>query len=214
MQKRTFVRALSAVTLTLPLGLASRAFAQASATSRIALLTELVKTLGAAGDALTKLTDGFKSLIIAGNDAYNHVAAERERARLIDISRRTASLIGMQSVTVVQGIDSYLARRVKTQADWSNLVQNLGSTLTSVHELLTDVQKENGSFVLESAYLTLSEALSGRVQILTELMSMPAPVRRDELALLREANVRYKALAHQAKQALGELNTYVKAHKG
>ena len=189
------------------------ALGQTSVAGRIALLSELVKAMGAAGEALTKLTEGFRTLAVAGKDSYSYVAAERERARLIEISRRTANLVSMQSVTVIHSIGQYLARPIKTQADWESVAQNFASTLNSVQALLADVQNEDGSFVLEPAYLTLNQVLSGRAQILTELMTMPAPTSKEELALLRDANERYKVLVQNAEKTLLELNAYVKAKK-
>lgn len=211
MSKRSFLGRLAALPFALPFALPSPSFAQASAASRIALLNELVKTIGAAGEAMTKLTEGFRTLVVAGKDSYNYVAAEREKARLIEISRRTARLISTQNATVIHSIGQYLARRIKTQSDWEQVAQNFASTLQTVQALLADVQKEDGSFVLEPAYLALNQALSGREQILTELLTMPAPISKEELALLSEANERYKVLVQNAEKALTELNAYVKA---
>lgn len=189
------------------------AFCQIGAVARIALLTDLVKALGAAGEAITKITEGFKSLVVAGKDSYNYVAAERERARLLDISRRTAQLIATQNVSVIEVIGQYLATPIKTQENWSRVVVNLESTLSAVQTLLSDVQKEEGAFVLEPAYLTLNQVLSGRARLLGQLATMPAPTSPEELALLSDANERYKLLVKSAREALVELNAYVKMKK-
>lgn len=189
------------------------ALAQAESAIRLAILTDLVKAIGAAGDAISKLTEGFKTLVVAGNDSYNYIAAERERARLIDISRRTAQLIATRNVLVIESIAQYLEAPKRRQEDWSRVVVHVDDTLNSVKLLLSDVQQEDGSFILEPAYLTLNEVLSGRVRLLDQLAAMRAPESREELALLSAANEKYKTLVARATVAVTELNTYVKGKK-
>jgi len=42
---------------------------------------------------------------------------------------------------------------------------------------------------------------------------MPAPTSKEELALLRQASAKYKLLSANAKEAVTQLNTYVKSTK-
>jgi hypothetical protein len=181
--------------------------------SRITILKDFVSAIGAAGDAISKLTVGFKDLVVAGKDSYNYVAAERERSRLIDISRRTANLIASQNVRVVESFDQYLLVIEPTNADWAHVAQNVEATLVAVHELLRDVRNENGDFVLEPAFLALNQTLSARSSLLHQLIAIPAPTSPDERRLLREASDRYKILIVNARQAVEGLNAYVKAKK-
>lgn len=187
--------------------------AQTGAAARIAILTDLVKAIGAAGEAISKLTAGFKDLVVAGRDSYKYVAAARERDRLIDISRRTANLIASQNVRVVASLDQYLAERKPTQEGWAQVVRNVEATLLAVQQLLTDVQSEDGSFVLEPAFLTLNQTLSSRAALLTQLATMSAPTTKEELTLLRQASAAYKVLIANAKEAVAQLNVYVKTTK-
>jgi hypothetical protein len=190
-----------------------KVWSQSPSATNIALLRELVDALGAAGDAISKLTDGFKHLIVTGVSGYDYIAAERERARLIDISRRTANLIVTQNIRVVQSLDDYLDLESPTNEDWQRVAYNLNLTLTSVRELLQDVQTENGEFVLEPAYLLLNQTLAARSSLLEQLINYPAPTSTDEREMLRQASVKYKVLIENAKQAIKELNTYVKSQQ-
>lgn len=187
--------------------------AQAGVASRIAILTDLVNAIGAAGEAISKLTAGFRDLVVAGKDSYKYVAASRERDRLIDLSRRITNLMATQNIQVVQNLDQYLAERNPTQDDWATVVRNIEATLGSVQALLADVQAEDGSFVLEPAFLTLNQTLSSRVSLLTQLAAMPAPTSKEELSLLRQASAKYKLLIANAKKAVTQLNAYVKSTK-
>ena len=187
--------------------------AQAGAASRIAILTDLVNAIGAAGESISKLTAGFRDLVVAGKDSYKYVAAARERDRLIDLSRRTTNLIATQNIRVVENLDQYLAELSPTQDDWAKVVRNIEATLGSVQALLTDVQAEDGSFVLEPAFLTLNQTLSSRASLLTQLAAMPAPTSKEELSLLRQASAKYKLLIANAKEAVTQLNAYVKSTK-
>jgi hypothetical protein len=187
--------------------------AQAGGGARIAILTDLVEAIGAAGEAISRLTAGFKDLVVAGRDSYKYVAAARERDRLIDLSRRTTNLIVSQNIRVVESLDQYLAERNPTQDDWAHVVFNIEATLRSVQELLADVQSEDGSFVLEPAFLTLNQTLSSRAALLTQLAAMPAPSSKDELSLLRKASAKYKVLIANAREAVAQLNAYIKSAK-
>jgi hypothetical protein len=181
--------------------------------ARIGVLTELVKAIGAAGDAMTKLVAGFTSVAVAGNDAYNHVAAARERDQLVEISRQTALLIGSQNAMVVASIDEYLQSARHTQREWINVVENIDATLSKVSDLLADVRQNRSDFVLEPAFEELTSALMGRVSLLTRLRSLSAPSTPEELQLLGQASEKYKRLIAAANEALSGLNAYIKAHK-
>jgi hypothetical protein len=187
--------------------------AQAGAAAKIAILTDLVSAIGAAGEAISKLTAGFKDLVVAGKDSYKYVAAARERDRLIDLSRRTTNLIAAQNIRVVESLDQYLAERNPTQDDWAKVVRNIEATLGSVQKLLADVQAEDGSFVLEPAFLTLNQTLSSRASLLTQLAAMPAPSSKKELSILRQASEKYKLLIANAREAVTQLNAYIKSAK-
>ncbi|MBB1075764.1 hypothetical protein HUU62_15245 [Rhodoferax sp. 4810] len=187
--------------------------AQLGAVARIAILTDLVKAIGAAGEAVSKLTAGFKDLVVAGNDSYKYVAAARERDRLINLSRRTTNLLVSPNMRVVASLDNYLAVANPTQGDWEQVVFNLESTLGTVRELLIDVQAEDGNFVLEPAFLTLNQTLSSRALVLSRLSTMPAPSTPEELALLQKASAEYKLLIANAREAVSQLNVYIKNSK-
>jgi hypothetical protein len=207
MQRRLFL--CSGILLIKP----ELALPQTGASARIAILRDLVEAIGAAGEAISKLTAGFKDLVVTSASGYSYVAAERERDRLIDISRRTAVLIASQNVQVVQSLDEYLALRNPTENDWSRVLANVDFTLRSVRELLADVQQEKGEFVLQPAFLRLNSALSGRSSLLQKLMNMPAPMTVEEREVLQQANEKYKVLISNATQAVTELNDYVKSRK-
>ncbi|MEW5788217.1 MAG: hypothetical protein AB1899_10245 [Pseudomonadota bacterium] len=185
--------------------------AQGETSSRISIFTDLVNAIGAAGEAISKLTAGIKDLVIAGNDSYNYVAASRERDRLIDISIRTQILIAQQNVAVENALNEYLTKSEPNQKAWELVVDNILTTLYSVHLLLSDVQKENGAFVLEPAYPELNKTLAARSSLLEKLAKMPAPRTKKELDLLRQISNKYAVLINKAEEAVVQLNEYIKA---
>lgn len=185
----------------------------AQAGARIALFHELVESLGVAGDAIAKLTDGFKHLIVTGAAGYSYVAAGRERDHLVDISRRTQNLVASQSVQVVQSMDDYLALPDPRPSDWDQVRKNLDAVLASVGALLSDVQREKSDFVLESAYLKLNKALKTRALVLERFANLPPPASPEERAAVRQASEKYKTLITNTEQAVQELNTYLRARR-
>jgi hypothetical protein len=205
MDRRLFLLALA----TIP----ASSFGQVAPEKRIAILTDIVTAIGAAGKAISDLTAGIKDLVIAGNEGYSYVAAEREKTRLNDIVRRTTNLIATQNVMVVRSLDEYLTLPQPTERDWYVVARNVDSTLTSVGELLADVQNENGSFVNQDASLTLKKTLASRSVVLGKLSTMIPPFSKEEQAILRKASAEYKVLISNAELAVKELNAYIRAKK-
>lgn len=205
MDRRLFLLALT----TFP----AASFGQASPEKRIAILTDIVTAIGAAGKAISDITAGIRSLVIAGNEGYSYVAAEREKTRLNDIVRRTTNLIATQNVMVVQSLDEYLALPHPTESDWHVVARNVDSTLSSVGELLADVQNENSSFVNQDASLTLKKTLASRSIVLGKLSAMAPPFSKEERTILRKASAEYKVLISNAELAVKELNAYIRSKK-
>ena len=180
---------------------------------KIEILGEWVKAIGAAGEAVAKLVDGFKNLILLGKEGYEYVAAKRERDRLLDISSRTSHLLAFQSAYVVASLDEYLEQKHPYDESWEFIADSIQKTLLAVKELLSDVQAENGDLVLESAFLTLNQTLAARSLLLRKLVKMPAPSSEEERELLRQASAKYKILILNAEKAVKALNTYIKHKK-
>ena len=47
--------------------------------TELLIYKELIDAIGAAGDAITKIVDGVKHLVVTGASGYNYVSAEREK---------------------------------------------------------------------------------------------------------------------------------------
>ncbi|ODT64668.1 MAG: hypothetical protein ABS69_20020 [Nitrosomonadales bacterium SCN 54-20] len=179
----------------------------------IKILGDLVQVIGAAGDAISKFVEGFKNIVISGKDAYEHVAAKRQRARLIDISRRATIVRFHYNAPYVETLKEYLSLRDPSDTDWAFVRKNILSTLSAVQDLLTDVQAEKSDLVLESAYSTLNETLAARSFLLHQLAQMPAPSSEEEREFLRQAMSKYQILISNLHQAIDMLNSYIKDKK-
>jgi hypothetical protein len=190
---------------TLPISVA----AQSTAAARIAILTDLVNAIAAAGKAISALTDGVKDVVVASSSAYDYIAAKRELNRLNDIVRRTGNLIASQNSLVVKSLDDYLEKKQPTEADWETIAGNIGKTLTTVYELSSDIEQENGSFVNQDASLALKEAFAARVSILNRLSTMRPPFSSQERVALRQISKEYKVLIANARAAIKQLNTFI-----
>ncbi len=193
--------------------LAAVAWSVHSQASKLAVLKEAIDAVGAAGDAIAKLTDGIKHLVVTGAQGYDYVSAQREYARLKDLSARSRSLIMEQRVHVVENIDEYLQLSAPTQDDWRRVAEKLGSTLKDVNALLTDVQNERSDLVLEDAYAKLSSSLAARANLLGKLAAMDPPVSPEERAMLQTLQEKYQVLLKNFEAAIEELNLYIKQHK-
>lgn len=194
---------------TLPISVA----AQSTAAARIAILTDLVNAIAAAGKAISALTAGVKDVVVASSSAYDYIAAKRELNRLNDIVRRTGNLIASQNSLVVKSLDDYLEKKQPTEADWETIAGNIGKTLTTVYELSSDIEQENGSFVNQDASLALKEAFAARVSILNRLSTMRPPFSSQERVALRQISKEYKVLITNARAAIKQLNIFIATKK-
>jgi hypothetical protein len=159
---------------------------------RVNVLKDLVDAIGAAGDAISKLTDGVAHLVTTGQHGYDFVDARVERQRLIDISAQSDILISRNQEPAVQALDAYLLKKDPTAADWDDVLQHLRTTLQKTRDLLVALETDRSDFVLQPAFAELESALSEKTSIFERLAILPPPSDVQERKLLREASKRYK----------------------
>lgn len=176
---------------------------------RISIFKDLIEAIGAAGDSLKKITDGFKHLIESGVAGYDAAAARLTYSDLKEVSKAATVLAGSQT-QVVDPIDSYLDNPSPT--GWDDLRQRFTSVLLTVNALLERVKRNQSDFILEPAYKKLHTALVARASLLTKLQDLPPPTTQEELALLRQARDRYSRLLRELNAAHDQLNEYLKQH--
>jgi hypothetical protein len=186
------------------------AHADESLVSRLNVYKDAIDAIGAAGDAIAKLTDGVKHLVVTGAQGYDYVAAKRDHDRLRDISARATDLAYSHNAVVISSIDAYLALKHPTPGDWHVITEGTQRVIDSVKVLLDDVRNERSDFVLEDAYGKLAGSLQSRGLLLGKLAKLPAPKTAQERAALRQLNAKYKVLLANFEAAIAELNLYLK----
>lgn len=188
----------------------SLSFSEPSKASKLQILTEVAKALGDLGDSIVKITDGIKHVVVTSKEGVSFVLAKKTKSELKDLSATSTQFAAQQNVSVIQSIDEYL--EFPNYRDWPVVQQKLNDVLFRGTELLTEWNEERSDFIVESSYTQLLETLNARVNILQRLNSMEAPTEKKELEALREVNERYKALVQQFKNAVQELNVYIKSN--
>lgn len=182
----------------------------------VAAIAAVVVLVANAGDALSKISKGFRDLITAGSDAYSFSAAVRERDRLKLLSKDLRELTQGSNVMLVQSIDYYIAmaRRKRpepeVEAAWTLVASHVDQTLISVTRLLEDVKQEKGDFVLMPAYESLLATLTSRSITLGRLKSIDAPTSKEELAQLELLSEKYRIFIANAREATNQLNEYIR----
>jgi hypothetical protein len=180
----------------------------------LVIYKEIAGLLGAAGDAIIKITDGIKHLITTGFSGYSYIAAERERKRLIELSALATDLSSTAQVRVVRSIDEYLESSDPTPDDWFAVTQSIGWVLTMIGVLLDDIKKERSEFVLESAYQSLLRSLDSRFSLLDKLSNVPPPTTEEERKEVKQISNKYKEMLTAFSEAIEQLNIYIKNKKG
>ncbi len=190
------------------------AHAQPAAT--IVALEALVRILGSAGEAISKFTKGVTEAVKAGATAYDYASARRDRSNLIDISAKMTTLVTGGNMVVIDGIEGYInfAKNSKdaglVTAEWQQVVERVRETLYLIKHLLDDVEKTRSDFVAQDAYMELASTLNQRGTALGMLSRLTAPSSPEELEVLARANTKYKGLVVEAKEAIKQLNLYIR----
>ncbi len=184
-----------------------------TAMTRIAIFKDAVGAVGAAGDAIAKITDGVRHLVVTGVSGYKYVSAEREYNRLRDISARGTNLAGIQQQAIVRSIDEYLAKPDPTAADWDFIRLRIQQVIVDVKRLLDDVRTERSDFVLEEAYGKLGDSLGSRSIMLDKISRLPQPITQQERDEVAKLNKEYKRLLANFRAAIEQLNLYLKQQK-
>lgn len=173
----------------------------------VKLLRELVDLIGAAGDALGKVADGFEKAVGAGVRTYDTVSARRTRSRLYDLRARLNMLAGVQNVLVFDTIGDYLDR--PHPVTWRRVTEKLGDVSTRVAGLLDDLGEERSHFVTTEAHAALVATLQARNSLIARLQAMPPPASAEEMAMLRHAREKYGVLIRNLVRASDALAAYL-----
>jgi hypothetical protein len=190
--------------------------AHAQPATAIAALEKLVSILGSAGEAISKFTKGITEAVKAGAAGYDYVAARRDRSNLIDISAKMTTLVTGGNMIVIDGIESYISFAQNSQnsdlvrAEWQLVVVRVREALYLVKNLLDDVKETRSDFVAQDAYMELHHTLNQRGIALGMLSRLAAPSSPEELEVLTRANTNYKVLVAEAKEAIKQLNLYIR----
>jgi hypothetical protein len=176
--------------------------------AKVAVLNDVAQALGSLGDAIVKITDGVKHLIETSSEGVDVILAENTKSRLKDLSARSTQFSVKQNIVVTQSIDDYLIH--PTPMGWHDVTNSLSEVLTNGKSLLDDWHEERSDFILEDAYATISATLSSRLNLLQKLVELPPPTTPDELTALSKINVQYKRLIEIFRNAIKELNAYLK----
>jgi hypothetical protein len=182
-------------------------------TLSISVLKDLVEAIGAAGDAIKHLTDGFAYLISSGVSGYDQAKARIVYDHLMDISVVATSLHIFQG-TMPGGLIDYADRAPITneaarKARWNEVVIQMKEILNSVLSLLERIERDRSDFVLQPAYVKLIETLRARSSLLQKLIDMEPPNTSEEIALIKKSAIHYRALIERLEVARDELNNYL-----
>ncbi len=180
----------------------------ASASATTLLIRGLIETFGAAGDAIGKITDGVRKLIVAGDDGWKTISAQRTHESLVELSASLTGLAASQRVGAIPALESYI-RQPNTES-WMLVAAQIGGVLNQVDAILTRLNQERTDLVLQPAYVKLQNTLRTRASLLSRLQGVPPPTTKAEIAELRALLERYRILVAQLESARDELNEYAR----
>jgi hypothetical protein len=216
--RRTF-NSLSLISLLF----ASTAQAQGSAVFRLA---ELGKALGDAAEAVGKLADSIAKIVGLGSTAWDHVSVRRTRSRLIALSAGISQVRQSQTV-VISSLEDYISARrgdlrsgnvtlsrgarAEYESAWKYLTDRIGSILLDVKSLLKSVEDERSDFVLSDEYNELIQLFGQRIDLLSKLRAIPAPLNKNDIDSLDIVTKNYEKLHLNLRVALKNVNNYIKS---
>jgi hypothetical protein len=175
----------------------------------ISVFKDLGEVLKAASEAIGEFIKAITSAASSATQAYNDLAARRERRDLVNLSARLTNLGSEFNNPVVRSIEEYIAQEQPTILDWQAVQHGFQGAIEEVASILTNVKNERSEFVLHPAYAQLSAGLHTRAQLLEKLAHMEPPTEPEELQALNTIREQYNLLITQLREAVRALNTYL-----
>lgn len=188
--------------------LTNLSLAETTKPSKIEILSDVAKALGDLGESIVKITNGIKHVVVTGEEGVSYVLAKKTQSELKELSARSTQFAASQNIRVIESIDEYL--QYPNPRNWLFVRAKLENVLSRGSELLSEWNKERSDFIVETSYARLIESLNSRLNILQKLSNMEAPTTEEELKALKQVNEEYLKLVDVFKQAIQELNTYIK----
>jgi hypothetical protein len=176
---------------------------------KIGIIREFADLVGAIGDSLGKLADGFEKLVGTGLRTYDAVAARRAESRLYSLRVRLTRLAGVQTILVFDTIPDYL--ETQDPAIWQRVTKKLASVSKIVSELLKEVSAERSDFVATETYDTITRTLYARRNLIEKLQAMTPPTTEAELNGLRLVQQRYGKMVENLLRANTALGAYLRS---
>ena len=183
----------------------------------ISLLKDLVDAIGAAGDAIAKIADGFKHLVVTGVGGIDAARARATYGRLLNQSASLAAL-NFDQHALAGKLRSYVHEApgldpAARQKLWRAAILDVAAVLSSLTERLGALRDERSEFVLEPAFDRLSRLCGNPGSLLQWLLDRDSPESPDELRLVSEVAVCYARMVTEVDRARGEMNAYIKTLK-
>jgi hypothetical protein len=175
------------------------------------LIRGIIETVGAAGDAIGKLTEGVRKLIIAGDAGWQTLSVRRTHASLIELSAALTGLAARQRVGAIPALEQYI--RQPSATSWPTVTGELSDVLNQVNNVLTQLNKDRSDLVLQPAFAKLQNTLQARASLLSQLQGAAPPLTKAELAELRGLLEKYRVLVAQLEAARDEVNEYARSKK-
>jgi uncharacterized membrane protein YccC len=175
----------------------------------VSVLKDAAEVVKATSEAIKALVEALGAAVAGGGRGLERAALRRERRRLVDLSVRLTILAGRTNYDVTSSLDEYLALREPSDRDWLAILETFDISLVEVQEVLADFEKSRDGFVLDVAYVSISEGLYARTRILEQVRSLERPTGPDAVAQLHRINAEYKKLRRQMRKAVRALNEYI-----
>ncbi|WFU19940.1 hypothetical protein [Bradyrhizobium sp. CB3481] len=167
--------------------------------------------LSKAAESIAKLGDSVAHISQLGTQGYDAVAARRTHAELIELRKKLLTLVHASNFSFSNRIQEYLKN--PSDRGWDAVITQIAEVGTQVNTLLESLGSTRSDFVLEEAYSTLQQALSGRASILVQLRSISRPTSPEELAALEQMAKEYSRLSRETLAATNKLADYIKSLK-
>jgi hypothetical protein len=183
-----------------------------AATSELATLAQ---ALDAAADAIIKLASGIGQMIAAGDHAYSVVNARVTHDHLRDIDAKLGNLVEGSQRSLLDEIDNYIASAKAGRvlgSDWNAVLVAVHSVIQEIADLLGELKADHSDFVLEDARLTLIDALTEKVGVLSRLTLRGPPHTTQDLGELKSVRERLAKLRDVTRQAIRQMSRYISNH--
>ena len=195
--------------------------------AQLLAFAEAAKLVGQVADAMASVAKAIPEILKGSFQSVDIVYARQAQGEMAELSRDIAIISGQQKPAAIDAMDEYaiawhrqfpngnrnagLPVKPEFSEQWDQIKSRLLTILGRVRPLLVKLRQTRTDLVTQDVYVLLLQSLQGREELLPRIARLSPPYQTSEIVEFERLTANYKRLATELRNALRELNAYIRA---